>query len=116
MLHKTQTFAKPQQAMTPNSNDAINEAESAGCEFPPSTTELLQQAIIAFSRMENQDDELRGQGDEEEEEEEDKEGDEDLDIDGAVFCVQKVGKFSIFICKIYLLNKLFRSQPVTVLS
>ena len=60
MLHKIQTFAKPQQGMTPTSNDAINEAESAGYEFPPSTTELLQQAIIAFCRMENQDDELRG--------------------------------------------------------
>ena len=61
-------------------NDAVAEAQAAGYEFPPSTTEMLQQAIIAFSRMENQDESVE-QGDEEEEEEE--EGDDDLDIDGA---------------------------------
>ena len=76
MLHKIQTFAKPQQAMTPTSNDAINEAESAGYEFPPSTTELLQQAIIAFSWLENPDDEEVKQG------EEDVERDDDLYVDG----------------------------------
>ena len=78
MLHKIQTFAKPRQAL--QYDDDVNEGESAGYEFPPSTTELLQQAIIAFSRMENQH-ELVAQEDEDKEEE--KEGDEFLDIDGA---------------------------------
>ena len=39
-------------------SDAIAEAEAAGYDFPPSTTESLQQAIIAFSRLENPDDEV----------------------------------------------------------
>ena len=61
-------------------NDAVAEAQAAGYEYPPSTTEMFQQAIIAFSRMENQH-ELVAQEDEDKEEE--KEGDEFLDIDGA---------------------------------
>ena len=64
-------------------NDVVTEVEAAGYEFPPDTTEMLQQALIAFSRLENHDDELIEQGDEEEEEEEDDEGDDNLDIDGA---------------------------------
>ena len=49
---------------------------------------MLQQAIITFSQMENQDDDVVKQGDEEEEEE-DEEGDDNLDIDGvkSFYCI-----------------------------
>ena len=59
--------------------NAVTEAE-------PASNELLQQAIITFSRMENQDDDVVKQGDEEEEQEKDEEGDDNLDIDGARSC------------------------------
>ena len=58
-------------------SDPIAEAEAAGSDFPASTKELLQQAIIAVSQL-NPDDEVVEQGDEEK----DEERDEYLDVDG----------------------------------
>ena len=51
--------------------DAITEAESAGYDFPSATTDLLQQAIEAFSHLES-----RAEEEEEEEEEEDEDEEE----------------------------------------
>ena len=58
--------------------DAIAEADAAGYEFPTSTTELLQQAMVAFSQFDCQNEDA--EQDEEEEEEQDEDGD-DADID-----------------------------------
>ena len=59
--------------------DAVAEAEAAGFEFPTSTTELLQHAIVAFSQLdcENADLEQEQEEEEHEEEEDDDEGFDD---------------------------------------
>ena len=58
--------------------DAIAEADAAGYEFPTNTTELLQQAIVAFSQFECEN--IDAEQDEEEEEEQDEEDADDADI------------------------------------
>ena len=57
--------------------DAIAEADAAGYEFPTNTTELLQQAIVAFSQFECE----TVDAEQDEEEEEDEEDADDADID-----------------------------------
>ena len=80
MLHKKQTHVGKTSI-----SSSVTEAEPAGYE-------LLQQTIITFFRMENQDDDVVKQGDgekEDEEEEEDEEGDDNRDIDGvrSSYCI-----------------------------
>ena len=62
--------------------DAVAEANDDGYEFPSDTSEMLQQAIIAFAQLENQDDDLVDQADEEGEGDDD-EVEDDTDFDGA---------------------------------
>ena len=57
--------------------DAIAEADAAGYEFPTNTTELLQQAMEAFSQFECRNEDAEQ---DEEDEEEDEDAD-DADID-----------------------------------
>ena len=57
--------------------DAVAEAGSEGHEFPSSTSELLMQAIMAFSQLERDDNREEEEEEEEEEEVEEEEREED---------------------------------------